>query len=141
MLEITKVVRDGTKTIVIPLMTPGRLRGSIILRNVCPEFAPRSLAAFTISLSIFINTLYIGSTIKGRKLYTIPSIIALGVLIIFNIGRLKNLSTVLIMPVLSRIFCHAIVLNRKFIHIGSIIIITIKLLLFIFDLLSIMAKG
>ena len=43
--EMTKVVRDGTKTIVIPLMTPGTLRGRMILKKVCILFAPRSLAA------------------------------------------------------------------------------------------------
>ena len=30
---MTKVVRDGTKTIVIPLMTPGTLRGRMILKK------------------------------------------------------------------------------------------------------------
>src|SRR5699024_130875 len=31
---ITKVVREGTNTMVIPLMTPGRLKGKVILQKV-----------------------------------------------------------------------------------------------------------
>ena len=42
---MTKVVSDGTKTMVIPLMIPGTLSGSRIFVNVCTLFAPRSLAA------------------------------------------------------------------------------------------------
>ena len=38
MVEITKVVRDGTNTMVIPLITPGKLKGSIIFRKVWIPF-------------------------------------------------------------------------------------------------------
>ena len=44
--EITKVVKAGTNTIVIPEMIPGTLNGRVIFINVCISFAPRSLAAF-----------------------------------------------------------------------------------------------
>ena len=43
--EITKVVSAGTNTMVIPLITPGRLSGKIIRQNVFTLLAPRSLAA------------------------------------------------------------------------------------------------
>ena len=33
--EMTKVVRDGTNTMVIPLIIPGTLRGRMILQKVC----------------------------------------------------------------------------------------------------------
>lgn len=39
-------------------------------------FAPRSAAASTSERSSFTSTEYMGSTMKGRKLYTVPSITA-----------------------------------------------------------------
>ena len=41
-LLITKVVRAGTNTIVIPLNMPGRLKGKMIRTKVCTPLAPRS---------------------------------------------------------------------------------------------------
>ena len=55
--EMTKVVRDGTNTMVIPLMMPGTLRGRMILTNVWMLFAPISRAAEITSRSILDNTL------------------------------------------------------------------------------------
>ena len=43
--EMAKVDTDGTNTMVMPLSTPGRLRGRITLRNTVTELAPRSRAA------------------------------------------------------------------------------------------------
>ena len=44
-MESTKVVMAGTNTIVIPLMTPGRVSGKITFVKVWNLFAPRSSAA------------------------------------------------------------------------------------------------
>ena len=50
-----------------------------------------------------------------------------GVLMIFNVGKFKNVRILLITPVFSRRVCHARVLNKKFINIARIKINTIKL--------------
>ena len=42
---MAKVDTDGTNTMVMPEMTPGRLRGRITRRNTVMELAPRSRAA------------------------------------------------------------------------------------------------
>ena len=52
-LDIIKVLTAGTKTIVIPDITPGKLSGANTLRNTLRLPAPRSCAASTIRLSIF----------------------------------------------------------------------------------------
>ena len=52
MLEITKVVSAGTKTIVTPLTMPGTERGSQMRQRVWSEEAPKSLAASTMLSSI-----------------------------------------------------------------------------------------
>ena len=72
-LEITKVDTAGINTIVIPDITPGRLRGNTTLVNICFLVAPRSLAASIKLWSIFDSIVNIGNTIKGKKLYIIPS--------------------------------------------------------------------
>ena len=77
--------------------------------------------------SIFVSALYRGNTINGRKLYTMPRIIAPGVLMIFKVGSPKKDSTELMTPVFSRSVCHARVRRRKFIHMGRMKIRTIKL--------------
>ena len=38
---MTKVVRAGTNTMVMPLMMPGMLSGSMILKKVCTDLAPK----------------------------------------------------------------------------------------------------
>ena len=50
-----------------------------------------------------------------------PSTIAPGVFMSSCLGRPKAAMTALMTPCLSRSTCHAIVLSRKFIHIGSMI--------------------
>ena len=52
MLEMTKVVSAGTKTIVTPLTMPGTESGSHMRKSVWSEEAPRSLAASTMLSSI-----------------------------------------------------------------------------------------
>lgn len=39
------VVSDGMKTMVMPLMAPGRDKGRMTLVKVCQELAPKSRAA------------------------------------------------------------------------------------------------
>ena len=64
---------------------------------------------------------------NGRKLYTIPRMMAYGVLMISRAGRCRKLKTLLMTPFFSSSVCHARVRRRKFIHIGRIKISTIKL--------------
>ena len=64
---------------------------------------------------------------NGRKLYTIPRMIALGVLIISIPGIPRYPSSVLITPFFSSNVCQANVRNRKFIHIGRMNMSTMKL--------------
>ena len=52
MLEMTKVVSAGTKTIVTPLTMPGTESGSHMRKRVWSEEAPRSRAASTMLSSI-----------------------------------------------------------------------------------------
>ena len=139
--EIVNVVRDGTKTMIIPLTTPGKLRGHIIRIKVWKKFAPKSLAAFIISLSILIKLLYIGRIINGKKLYTIPIVIAVGVFMILIVGKCRNSSIWFRMPVFSSMFCQAKVRSNVFIHIGKIKISIIKLEFFKFKFLNIKASG
>ena len=55
--ETTKVVRAGMKTIVMPEMTPGMESGKVTRTKVCPELAPRSLAALMTFQSISFSAL------------------------------------------------------------------------------------
>lgn len=51
------VVSDGIKTMVMPLMAPGRDRGRMTLVKVCQELAPRSrAAAMTLRLILLKDT-------------------------------------------------------------------------------------
>ena len=49
---MTKVVSAGMKTIVQPLMTPGKESGKTMRRKVCQWPAPRSCAASMMLLSM-----------------------------------------------------------------------------------------
>ena len=61
---------------------------------------------------------------------------------ILKVGRWRKRSTVLMTPFFSSRVCQAMVLSRKFIHIGRMKIRTIKLALdFLLMLLKIMASG
>ena len=52
-LGITKLDTDGKKTNVIPEMTPGKDKGSVIFKKRWRRLAPKSLAASNKLLSIF----------------------------------------------------------------------------------------
>ena len=60
---------------------------------------------------------------------------------ILKVGRWRKRSTVLMTPFFSNRVCQAMVLSRKFIHIGMMKIRTMSWLLFPFNLLKIMARG
>ena len=49
-----------------PDIIPGILSGNVILKNVLPEFAPRSRAASSKLSSIFTRTEYMGIIINGK---------------------------------------------------------------------------
>ena len=83
----------------------------------------------------------IGRTINGRKLYTIPRMIAASVLMMSSVGSDKNRSTELITPVFSKSVCQASVRRRKFIHIGKIKIRTMNWFWLTLLFASIMASG
>ena len=51
--QYPEVLTDGTKTIVIPEITPGRERGKITFLNFVNEFEPKSSAASSRDLSSF----------------------------------------------------------------------------------------
>ena len=57
-LDITKVLMAGTKTMVIPVITPGILKGKITLLKVVATSAPKSSEASNNLLSILVNTEY-----------------------------------------------------------------------------------
>ena len=73
---MANVVIAGMNTMVIPDIIPGTDWGSTTLIKQVMGFAPRSAAASTSERSNFTSTEYMGSTMKGRKLYTVPSITA-----------------------------------------------------------------
>ena len=70
-----------------------------------------------------------------------PRMIAAGVLMIATFGRCSSVRKVLITPFFSSRVCHAMVLKRKFIHIGRIKINTTKLPFPIWRFLKISASG
>ena len=74
-------------------------------------------------------------------MYTIPSTMAEGVLIIFNAGRCRVERMLLMTPVFSSSVCHARVRSRKFIHMGRIKINTRNEFWLTFMLHRIMARG
>ena len=98
---MTKVDTAGMNTMVTPESTPGRDRGKITRRNTCTLSAPRSWAASMTRWSIFTMTEKMGSTIKGRKLYTMPRTTALEVLMMSSFGRPMEESSVLKKPLRS----------------------------------------
>ncbi len=53
---MTKVVKEGTKTMVMPLMIPGMLKGNHIRMKRWKLLAPRSMAAFMMLSSILDST-------------------------------------------------------------------------------------
>ena len=70
-----------------------------------------------------------------------PRTIAAGVLMIFKAGSPKKERIELMTPVFSRSVCHASVRSKKFIHMGRIKIITIKLFWLTLRAVRIMASG
>ncbi len=74
-------------------------------------------------------------------MYTIPKIMAAGVLIMARGGSLRTDKRELMTPFFSKSVCHAIVRRRKFIHMGRIKMNTTKLLLPIWCCLKIRASG
>lgn len=78
----------------------GRLRGNIIFLKTVTSSAPKSLAASIKVLSILARTEYIGRTIKGIKLYTMPSITAPLLYKRFRLGRLRASKALFIIPFL-----------------------------------------
>ena len=96
------------------------------------EYNYQSLKADDIDIDfntkIFVNRFKPAlETINGRKLYTIPRMIAPGVLMMEMPGRWKNARMLLMTPFFSSSVCHASVRSRKFIHLGRMKISTIKL--------------
>ena len=70
-----------------------------------------------------------------------PRMMAAGVLMIAMFGRCSIVRKVLITPFFSRSVCHAMVLKRKFIHIGRMKMNTTKLPFPIWRFLKISANG
>ena len=66
--EITKVVRAGTNTMLMPLMIPGTLNGIRIFVITCKPFAPRSLAALITLSSILTRAFVNGQHHKGQEI-------------------------------------------------------------------------
>ena len=67
---------------------------------------------------------------NGRKLYTMPRMMAYGCIDDLQCGQMQETQSMLLMtPFFSSSVCHARVRRRKFIHIGRMKISTIKLAL------------
>ena len=56
----------GMNTRMLPVMTPGRVMGRVICRNVAQRPAPRSFDASTSDRSIRSSVTYSGKIISGR---------------------------------------------------------------------------
>ena len=79
--------QEGTNTMVMPLMMPGMLKGNHILMKRWKLLAPQVHGGIYNIIVYFGQHIVMGSTIKGRKLYTMPSTMADGVLIMDWDGR------------------------------------------------------
>ena len=99
--DIANVVTAGMNTIVMPDTTPGMDSGMTTRSTTFTLLAPRSCAASITLRSSFLSTVYIGSIMKGRKLYTMPTSTAPSVPIICCLGRPTSSSSELITPLFS----------------------------------------
>jgi len=103
----------------------------ITFQNFLVSVKPKSNAASCNNGSIFSNDVYIGNTMKGRYVNTIPKMIAKSVPIILGKENPK---------IEDKIFsdlntdAKALILSKKLVHIGNININNTKYLFLIFDL-------
>ena len=128
-LGIKKQQEQETKTMEVPDNIPGKDNGNIIYLSVVKLFAPRSSLASIKLSSILDIAVYIGKIINGRKSYAITNIIAIGVFIIFIVGRCASLRRLFKIPFFSSMLIQEYVLRSRFVHIGSVIK-TINIFLF-----------
>ena len=99
---MAKVVTAGMNTMVMPEITPGMDWGTTTRVTTRSGFAPRSSAASMMPPSTFLSAVYTGSTMKGRKLYTMPSSTAPSVPMNCTLGRPSFSNSVFSRPLFSR---------------------------------------
>ena len=114
-------VKEPVNTRTVPTINPGKLKGNTTLKNDFNLFAPRLSAASNKSLSIFSITPTNEIIIKGKNIYTVPTIIAPSVykrdngsFIIFNF-----ISKVFIIPLFPNMLIQANERTTEFVNIGK----------------------